>query len=56
VIRLTDYVCNEVNGKKIIIALGVEPLRQEQAAVGNPVNVNRGAQGPAVPAPAGAWL
>jgi hypothetical protein len=59
VVRLDDFCCNEVKGRKIIIVLGIEVLQREAAKLGNPTNYEAAAVGGApvnvAPAPSAAY-
>lgn len=52
VVRMRDFICNEVSGKRIIIMLLIDILGNAEGKVGNPVNVDDLAAAPAAAAPA----
>lgn len=59
VVRLLDFLCNDVKGRKILIILGVDILQQHAQKMGNPINFESGAVGGAPvdvkPAPSAAY-
>lgn len=39
IIRLNEYICNEISGKKVLIMLRVDLLQEKADPIGNPQNI-----------------
>lgn len=46
VLKITEFIANEVQGKKIVIILGMEVIGQSGALIGRPVDSTMSASGP----------
>jgi len=54
IVCLKQYICNEVQGRKILIVLDLEVTGEEFERIGNPVNISGGSKGASGAKPAAA--